>query len=156
MWVGHPRGTRFGCPECDLALPTYDHTDEREWRHLDTCQFFTYVHARPPRVDCPAHGVHQVRLPWAEPMSRFTTLFERLAIDVLKECDVLGACRLLRCSWDEGWHLMQRAVTRGLLRRPTPAPAIIGVDEKSAGRGPWKCCLDPTTSEANWLRPMAM
>jgi len=26
-----------------------------------------------------------VKLPWAEPRSRFTLLFERLAIDVLKE-----------------------------------------------------------------------
>jgi hypothetical protein len=34
-------------------------------------------------------------------MARFTTLFERLAVDVLGECDVLGASRLLRVSWDE-------------------------------------------------------
>jgi hypothetical protein len=34
-------------------------------------------------------------------MSRFTALFERLAVDVLKECDVLGASRLLHLSWDE-------------------------------------------------------
>ena len=54
---------------------------------------------------------------------------------MLKECDVTGASRILHCSWDESWHLMERAVARGLLRRPTPAPAIIGVDEKSAGRG---------------------
>jgi hypothetical protein len=56
----------------------------------------------------------QVRLAWAEPMSRFTALFERLAIDLLTECDVLGAARLLRLSWEETWQLMQRAVTRGL------------------------------------------
>jgi transposase len=47
-------------------------------------------------------------------MSRFTILFERLAIDVLAECDVAGAGRLLRTSWDEIWHLMERAVARGL------------------------------------------
>jgi transposase len=35
-------------------------------------------------------------------------LFERLAIDVLKECDVLGAARMLHLSWDEAWHLMDR------------------------------------------------
>jgi len=46
-------------------------------------------------------------------MSRFTTHFERMAVDVLKECDVLGASRLLRTSWDKTWHLMERAVTRG-------------------------------------------
>jgi len=135
VWVEHPRRTRFGCPECAAELTVYDHSEERAWRHLDSCQFLTYLHACPPRVDCPEHGVRQVRLPWAEPHSRFTVLFERFAIDVLKECDVLGASRLLRTSWDETWHLMDRAVARGLAAKPLRAPARIGVNEKSAGRG---------------------
>ena len=68
----------------------------------------------------------QVRLPWAEPMSRFTVLFERLAMDVLAECDVAGAYRLLRTSWDENWHLMERAVARGLAVKEPGAPATSG------------------------------
>jgi transposase len=135
VWVTHAKGTRFACPECDMTLAVYDHTDERSWRHLDSCHFATFLHAKPPRVECAEHGVRQVVVPWAEPMSRFTTLFERLAIDVLKECDVVGACRILGLSWDEGWHLMERAVARGLLRRPVEAPVHLGVDEKAAGRG---------------------
>jgi transposase len=135
VWVEHPRRTRFVCPQCKRELSVYDHSEERAWRHLDSCAFLTYLHACPPRVNCPEHGVHQVRLPWAEPHSRFTVLFERLAIDVLKECDVLGAARLLRLSWDEAWHLMDRVVARGLAAKPLTVPAHIGVDEKSAGRG---------------------
>jgi transposase len=135
VWVDHPKGTRWKCPECDVMLPTYDHAEEREWRHLDTCQFLTYLHARTPRVECPEHGVLRVRLPWAEPMSRFTILFERLAIDVLKECDVLGAARLLHTSWDETWHLMERAVARGQAVKPVAVPVLMGVDEKAAGKG---------------------
>jgi transposase len=135
VWAEHPRGARWACPECGRELSTYDHGEERAWRHLDSCQFLTYLHARPPRVDCPEHGVRQVQLPWAEPMARFTTLFERLAVDVLKECDVLGASRLLRLSWEETWHLMERAVERGLRRKPARITAYIGVDEKSAGKG---------------------
>ena len=137
VWVGHPQPHRFLCPQpgCERELAVRDHADERSWRHLDSCQFLTYLHARPPRVDCPEHGARQVRLPWAEPMSRFTTLFERLAIDVLKECDVQGAARLLRISWDEAWHLMGRAVARGLAAKPPTVPAHVGVDEKSVGRG---------------------
>ena len=84
VWAEHPKRTRFGCPECGSALPVYDHAEERAWRHLDSCAFLTYLDARHPRVECPSHGVRQVALPWAEPMSRFTMLFERLAIDVLK------------------------------------------------------------------------
>ena len=93
------------------------------------------VPARPPRVECPEHGVRQVRLPWAEPHARFTVLFERLAIDVLAACDVASAAGLLRVSWDEAWHLMDRAVARGLAAKPLTAPAHVGVDEKAAGRG---------------------
>ena len=135
VWADHLRGTRWACPECDRELATYDHAEERAWRHLDSCQFLTFLHARPPRVDCPDHGVRQVRLPWAEPMARFTTLFERLAVDVLTECDVQGASRLLRTSWDETWHLMERAVGRGQAAKTASVPARVGVDEKSAGRG---------------------
>ena len=90
VWAGHAAGLRWPCPTCEVALPLYDHSEERAWRHLDSCQFMTFLHAKPPRVQCPEHGVVQVRLPWAEPRSRFTALFERLAIDVLKETDVPG------------------------------------------------------------------
>ena len=98
-------------------------------------RFLTYLHANPPRIDCAEHGVLQVRLPWAEPMARFTVLFERLAVDVLVECDVAGAGRVLRTSWDETWHLLERAVARGLRVKEPGAPVHLGVDEKSAGRG---------------------
>jgi transposase len=135
VFAEHARGTRWACPQCGLLLPTYDHAEERAWRHLDSCGFSTHLHARPPRVECPEHGVRQVALPWAEPMSRFTILFERLAIDVLNACNVTRAAALLRTSWDETWHLMERAVVRGQAAKPEIMPAHIGVDEKSAGRG---------------------
>jgi hypothetical protein len=57
--------------------------------------------------------VRQVRLPWAEVRARFTALFERLAIDVLQETDIQGATRILRISWDEAWHILERVVERG-------------------------------------------
>jgi len=44
-------------------------------------------------------------------------LFERLAIEVLKEANIEGAARLLRVSWDEAWNLMERAVRRGQWRK---------------------------------------
>ena len=135
VWVEHPARIRFACPDCDAVLSVYDHSEERAWRHLDSCAFLTFLHASPPRVKCPTHGVSQVGLPWAEPRSRFTTLFERLAIDVLAACDVAAAARLLRISWDQAWHLMDRAVTRGLAAKPPSVPTHVGVDEKAAGKG---------------------
>jgi transposase len=88
-----------------------------------------------PRVTCPEHGTIQVRLPWAEPLSRFTTRFESWAVDQLSECSVTGAGRLLRTSWDETWGLMARAVARGQAVKEPSAPRHVGVDEKSVGHG---------------------
>ena len=135
VWADHGPGSRWPCPECGQELAVYDHSQERSWRHLDSCQFMTYLNARPPRVRCPEHGVRQVRLPWAEPSARFTVLFERFAIDVLKETDVLGATRILRISWDEAWHLLEKAVERGQQAKGERVAARIGVDEKAAAKG---------------------
>jgi transposase len=135
VWAGHDDTARWACPECASELAVYDHAEERVWRHLDSCQFQTYLHARPPRVQCPTHGVRQVRLPWAAPRSRFTTLFERLAIDVLRESDISGVTAILRISWDEAWHLLERAVARGQARKERRLPRRIGVDEKAMAKG---------------------
>ena len=54
--VALPKGERWVCPECKAAAPIHDHQD-RQWRHLDTCQFKTVVHARVPRLNCPTHGI---------------------------------------------------------------------------------------------------
>ena len=91
VWAEHAEDAAWRCPQCAKKLPLYDHAEERTWRHLDSCQFQTHLHARIPRVECEGHGVVQVMVPWAEPRSRFTLLFERLAIDVLSQCDVTGA-----------------------------------------------------------------
>ena len=133
--VGHPTGQRFACPECGCELGVYDHLAERVWRHLDSCQFRTYLHARPPRVSCPEHGVHQVTLPWAQAGSRFTNLFEALAIDVLLAANVKRAAEILRITWDEAWHLMERAVLRGRSAKGEDVPRQIGVDEKAIAKG---------------------
>lgn len=152
IWAEHAPEVRWPCPECETLLPVYDHADERAWRHLDSCQFKTYLHARVPRIKCPTHGARQVKLPWAEAHSRFTLLFERLAIDVLKEATVRGATRILRISWDEAWHLMQRAVKRGLRAKgKSVPPARLGVDEKALSKGAryitLVCDLDAATIE---------
>ena len=135
VWAEHAEDATWNCPQCTKKFPLYDHAEERTWRHMDSCQFKTYLSARIPRVECDEHGVLQVRVPWAEPRSRFTLLFERLAIDVLNECDVTGATRILRISWDEAWAIMERAVERGQKRKAPQIVRQIGVDEKAVAKG---------------------
>ncbi|MDH4329652.1 MAG: ISL3 family transposase [Nitrospira sp.] len=151
VWAEHPEDAAWACPHCTTTLPLYDHAEERTWRHLDSCQFQTHLHARIPRVECGEHGVVQVLVPWAAPRSRFTLLFERLAIDVLSQCDVTGATKILRISWDEGWGIMERAVKRGRHRKAPKVVRQIGVDEKAVAKGhtylTLVCDLDEGTVE---------
>ena len=84
VYLEHRKEAVWDCPECGRECPLHDHTPERTWRHLDTCQYQTLLCAATPRTNCPEHGAHAVHLPWAEPLGRFTSLFERLAIDWLQ------------------------------------------------------------------------
>ena len=70
VWASHPAGVAWSCPDCAYTGPIRDHAEERTWRHLDSCHFQTFLHARIPRVACPTHRVRQVRVPWAEPDAR--------------------------------------------------------------------------------------
>jgi len=151
VYVGHAKGVRFACPECGQEHAVYDHSAERTWRHLDSCQFMTYLHASPPRVSCTEHGVRQARLPWADEGSRFTHLFEALAVNVLLAANIERAAGLLRISWDQAWHLMERAVLRGRAAKGNSLPKQIGVDEKAIAKGhqymTLVCDLDRATVE---------
>jgi transposase len=133
VWLSREEGAAVECPECRAARPIYDHR-EREWRHLDTCQLQTRLHARVPRVQCPTHGVVQVAVPWATRGSQFTALFERLVIDWLQEAAVASVARRLGLSWDAAWGIARRAVARGLERRGAVEVKQVGVDEKSFQR----------------------
>jgi transposase len=135
VFAKHDRPKAWTCSVCEKPCGLHDHDEERVWRHLDSCGFQTFLHARVPRVNCPEHGVKQVRVSWAEPKARFTALFERFAIDVLLETSITGAASILKISWDEAHHLMERAVARGLARRPHKVPRQLGVDEKSLAKG---------------------
>ena len=151
VYVGHAKGVRFACPECGQEHAVYDHSAERVWRHLDSCQFMTYLHASPPRVSCPEHGVRQAGLPWADEGSRFTHLFEALAVNILLAANIERAAGLLRISWDQAWHLMERAVLRGRAAKGDALPKQIGVDEKAIAKGhqymTLVCDLDKATVE---------
>jgi transposase len=126
--------TVWGCPQCGQRMQVHD-WERRRWRHLDSCQFQTVITGEVPRVKCAIHGTQTVAVPWAEKYARFTRLFERFAIDVLRVCSISAAAALLRISWDEADGIKGRAVQRGLARKPVRVNKELCVDEKSAARG---------------------
>lgn len=126
--------TVWACPGCKQRAHLHDY-ERRRWRHLDSCQYKTFVVADVPRVKCADHGTVQVSVPWAEKLGRFTRLFERFAIDLMLECSISAAKDILRISWDEADGIKQRAVARGLSRKGEQQYKKLCVDEKSVGRG---------------------
>ncbi len=75
-------------------------------------------------------------MPWAEKGSRFTSLFERFAIQALLATqNVKGAMSILRTKWDQTWSIVERAVARGKARKETTMMPRPGIDEKAFLKG---------------------
>jgi transposase len=135
IYVDHEPEIRVRCPVCDELYGLYDHAPERVYRHLNTCQMQTYIHVRPPRVNCPTHGVKQIGSEFGENGSELSFGLERFVIQVAQECSMEATARLCGLSWDQSWNTLERAVDRGRARKPRRVPCRMGVDEKSVARG---------------------
>jgi len=70
----------FSCPNCSTMSPGYD-SRQGQWRHLDTWQYKRILLADVPRLKCRQNGILTASVPWADPGSGFTALFEALAIE---------------------------------------------------------------------------
>jgi transposase len=130
--IGYPKNTKALCPTCKKECTVYDRNQSRNWRHLDTMQLETMIECAIPRVNCQEHGILTIEVPWAAAKSRYTLLFEKVAIQVLLKAATQDSAKdILRLSWDEVHSIQERAVERGLLRRDQEGLKYIGIDEKS-------------------------
>jgi transposase len=135
IYIDHEPEIQVCCPECNKFYGLYDHGPERVYRHLNTCQMETYIHVRPPRVNCPHHGVKQIDSQFGENGSDLTFAFESYVIRVAQECNMEATSRLCGLSWDRSWNALERAVARGQSRKTHRVPERIGIDEKSIAKG---------------------
>jgi len=133
--LSHAGGTLV-CPECGQTCSQADRAPLRTWRHLDTMQFTTIIRAATPRCRCSECGVKTISVPWSGKHSRFTLMFEAMAIEVLLACaNVSKAAGLLGLHWEAVHTIIKRAVERGLDRRSLEGMTHVGMDEKSFGKG---------------------
>ena len=124
------------CPACAAADQRLHDHRQRSWRHLDFFQFEAYVHCALPRVSCSVCGrTTQLSVPWAREGSRFTLMFEALALTLAREMPVAACARILRCADNALWRQIDAHVGLARAKESYAQVAVIGIDETSCAKG---------------------
>jgi len=116
----------------------YDHSEMREWRHLDIWDYKSYIRCRIPRVKCKDGKVRQIALGWSDSHDRHTFHFEIRVIDLLKITrNQSKTAEFMGCSFRLVNRIIHRCTQRGLLRRDKRFFRFenISIDEKSFHKG---------------------
>ncbi len=132
--VAAARGGLFPCPACAKLCKAHDFA-KFTWRHLNFFQHHCYVTAKVPRTDRREHGVLRIDVPWAREGSRFTFLFEQVAIMLVREMPVLAAARIIGITDQRLWRIIEHYVTRAVESIDLTRVKAIGLDETAAKRG---------------------
>jgi transposase len=85
----------------------------RQIRHLDTCDYKTFIDIHLPRVECSFHGFQQEKVLFAEGSAHYTKEFENHVIIALQDSPVISVAKHLDLSWGAIDGIKQRAVERG-------------------------------------------
>lgn len=124
------------CPVCGAGQQKLHDHRQRSWRHLDFFQFEAHVHCQLPRVACSGCGaITQLNVPWAREGSRFTLLFEALALTLAREMPVAACARILRCADNALWRQIDAHVTMARTQESYAEVSVIGIDETSCAKG---------------------
>jgi len=132
--IAAERGALFPCPVCGKASKAHDFA-EFTWRHLNFFQHHCFITAKVPRTDCPEHGVLRITVPWAREGSRFTLLFEQVAMMLVREMPVLAAARIIGITDQRLWRIVEHYVGKAVQRLDLTRLKAISLDETAAKRG---------------------
>lgn len=130
------RAATGACPACEAPDQAIHDRRSRSWRHMDFFQFEAHIHCEVPRVACLKCGqTTQMKLPWARVASRFTLMFEALALTLAREMPVAVCARLLRCSANALWRLIDLHTSVARARESHANVRTLGIDETACRRG---------------------
>lgn len=174
LGMKHVRVTGFEVTEAGLVLdvePTtriarcsgcfckvhqlYDQYAGRLWRHADFGGMRIDLRYATRRVDCPRCGVRVELVPWAEPMSAFTRVFEEHVAWCATRMDKTSIAGALRIGWETVGRIIARVVDRLGPADRLEGLTRIGVDELSYRRHHEyvTVVVDHTTGDIVWARP---
>lgn len=148
-------GARDRCSICGRRAPKYDRGGgRRRWRSLDFGTVEVLIEAESPRVACSEHGVVVASVPWARPLSKFTSAFQDQCAWLAVHTSRSATAELMRVAWRSvgrmvdvvGAEARKRVDLLTDLRR-------IGIDEVSYRKGHkyLTVVVDHDTGRLVWL-----
>jgi transposase len=115
--------------------PVYDH-QPRKWHHLRFFQHECYIHADVPRIKNDQGKVKLVEVPWAQPGSSFSLLFEYDVLDLISEgMSMSGVSRRLNIVDKRIARIIGRHVSQCLSTQGIEEVRELSVDETSRRKG---------------------
>lgn len=131
----HYAGTRAACPVCgNTDQPIHDRLP-RSWQHLHFFQHRAFLHADVPRVACSCGKATQLPVPWAQPRSGFTALFEAYALTLARSLPVAEVARMLGVRPQQLWRRFNRMVDAAYAQESFADVRSVTVDETAMRRG---------------------
>ncbi len=134
LYIAYQAGAGV-CPKCGATdQPVHDRR-ARTWRHLHFFQFEAWIHCEIPRIQCGCGATAQLQAPWARAGSRFTLMFEALALTLAREMPVAACARILGCRQQALWRLVDAYVTMARRLESHEEVRTLGIDETACRRG---------------------
>jgi len=132
--IDFEEGSKFPCPECRQPCAVYD-SEVKRWRHMNFWQHATFLSARVPRVECPAHKVRAVSVPWARAGSGFTSMFEALVMALVKEMPVSAVADLVAEHDTRLWRIVRHYVDAAHAAQDWSEVRAVAIDETATRKG---------------------
>ena len=134
LYVGHKPFEKFKGAD-GMEYPVYDHVD-RTWRHLNFFQHECYLHARVPRVKTKDGNTLQVDVPWAQPGSSFTLLWEAFSLCLLQAGSSLtSAGKVMNVDSRVIGRIVKYYVSMALIAEKLEPVEALTIDETSVRKG---------------------
>lgn len=131
-------GKKCECPDSFDLCSVYDHAPSREWRHLDTMDYKTYIVCKLPRITNKDGKIRTISPPWASKHDRHTLKFEHKVINLLLATkNQTKTASFMQCGFRTVNSIIHNSTKRGLARRNLSAIEFknLSIDEKSFKKG---------------------
>lgn len=131
--LNHEQKHKFVVGGNDYSV--YDH-QQRTWRHLNFFEHVCYLHCKVPRVKTSEGNTLLVDVPWANPGSSFTLLFEAYSMLLVKSgMSLTAAGNYMKIDSRRISRIINGRVSEALAEQSLEQVEQAGVDETSTKKG---------------------